>query len=68
MVDMSIHLARRLQAWYSPATESTWQVVNLFTMEGGIAAPWKGASGLGVQYRLPQSVNALWRSGYRKPR
>jgi RHS repeat-associated protein len=58
---------RGLAAWYSPATESTWEVVNPFTMEGGIAAPWKGAPGLGVQYRLPQSVESLWRSGYIKP-
>ena len=58
--------ARGLPAGYQ-GSESLWQVVKPFQMEAGLAAPWQGSSGMGIQYRLPQSIQSLWESGYLAP-
>jgi RHS repeat-associated protein len=58
---------RGLSSNYPDQTETLWDVVKKFNYEGGISAPWKDASGLGIQQKLPDSINNLWRDGFIKP-
>jgi RHS repeat-associated protein len=58
--------ARGLPAGYQ-GSETLWQVVKPFQAESGLSAPWQGSSGIGIQHRLPQSIDALKESGYLKP-
>lgn len=58
--------ARGLPAGYQ-GSESLWKVTKPFSMESGLAAPWQGSSGLGIQNKLPQSIDSLWNSGYLNP-
>jgi len=48
----------------TPAAETLWRVRNPFLLQSGISTYWKGASGGGVQYLLPNSVQWLFRNGY----
>ena len=58
--------ARGLPAGYQ-GSESFWKVTKPFSMETGLSAPWQGSSGLGIQHKLPQSIDSLWESGYLSP-
>jgi RHS repeat-associated protein len=58
---------RGLPANYQPAVESMWKVVRPFQMQGGMARPWNGAVGYGVQYLLPRSIDFLRVTGKIKP-
>jgi hypothetical protein len=59
--------ARGLPSAYPNTSESLWQVVKPFEMEGGLAAPWMDAPGMGIQYKLPQSINQLQQGGFISP-
>jgi hypothetical protein len=56
--------ARALPASCADETETVWEVMKPFEMQRGLAAPWGGAPGLGVQYLLPRSVETLKRTGF----
>lgn len=58
--------SRGLPAGYQ-GPESLWKVTKPFSMESGLSAPWQGSSGLGIQNKLPQSIDSLWESGYLSP-
>lgn len=45
-----------------------YEVVQELPVQGGIAAPWFGQPGGGVQYKLPSSVADLIDQGIIKPR
>jgi len=60
--------ARGLPSSYPNITETIWEVVKPFKMEAGIAAPWKDAPGMGVQYRLEMTIQELWEAGFIKLR
>lgn len=58
--------ARGLPSGYQ-GSESLWQVTKPFKMESGLSAPWQGSSGMGIQHRLPQSIDSLLQSGHVTP-
>ena len=57
---------RGLPSSYPYTNESLWEVVQPFPYKGGIAAPWKDSIGGGVQYKLPNTVEGLYKDGYIK--
>ncbi|MBN2655257.1 MAG: TNT domain-containing protein, partial [Nitrospirae bacterium] len=59
--------ARGLPSNYPNQTETLWKVVRPIKYEGGIAAPWKDASGMGIQYRLEDKIRNLWNAGKIQP-
>jgi len=59
--------ARGLPSGYPNQVESLWMVVKPFKMDAGLAAPWKDAPGLGIQYKLPMSISDLEAGGFIKP-
>ena len=58
---------RGLPSSYIDKTETLWKVEKSFKYQAGIAAPWKDASGGGIQYKLPDTIENLWRNGYISP-
>ncbi|MFA7059874.1 MAG: Ig-like domain-containing protein [Pedobacter sp.] len=59
--------ARGLPSTYPNKAETLWEVIKAVKSDGGIAAPWKDASGLGVQYKLENTIKDLWDKGKIKP-
>jgi len=55
--------ARGLPSTYRGKMESLWEVIQPFEMEGGIAAPWMDAEGLGIQFKLPDTLERLEKAG-----
>jgi len=58
---------RGLPLTYPNKSETLWEVLRPFKMEGGIAAPWQGAKGFGIQYKLEKPILQLWREGFIRP-
>ena len=58
---------RGLPSSYANQTETLWKVEKAFNYKGGIAAPWKDATGGGIQYKLPDTIENLWKNGYISP-
>jgi hypothetical protein len=58
--------ARGLPAGYQ-GSESLWKVTKPFSMESGLSSPWQGSTGMGIQHKLPQSIDSLWKNGYLAP-
>jgi hypothetical protein len=56
--------ARSLPAACAAETETIWEVMKPFEMQSGLAAPWGGAPGYGVQYLLPRPIETLMRTGF----
>jgi len=52
-----------MPANYANQVETLWQVQRAFSMEGGIAAPWMDAEGMGIQWKFPKSVSTLKEAG-----
>lgn len=59
--------ARGLPSTYPNTTETLWQVFKPFKWEAGLAAPWKDATGLGIQWKLPESINQLEKAKFIRP-
>lgn len=55
---------RGLPSSYSNTNETLWKVIKPFSYHGGIASPWQDASGGGIQYKLPDTIENLWKNGY----
>jgi len=58
---------RGLPSNYPNKAESLWEVTKPIKYEGGIASPWKDSSGMGVQYKLENTVKNLYDAGKIKP-
>jgi hypothetical protein len=56
--------ARSLPAACAAETETIWEVMKPLEMQSGLAAPWRGAPGYGVQYLLPRPIETLMRTGF----
>lgn len=56
--------ARSLPSACATETETIWEVMEPFEMRSGLAAPWGGAKGYGVQYLLPRPIETLMRTGF----
>ena len=59
--------SRGLPSSYPNKTETVWKVLEPIDYEAGIAAPWKDSPGMGIQYKLRETVENLWKAGKIQP-
>ena len=58
---------RGLPSSYLNKTETLWKVEKSFDYKAGVAAPWQGSSGGGIQLKLSDTVKNLYLNGYISP-